>query len=245
MTADWVIVTAPTDRGGEPAADLAAALDVLRARMPRTEFRAAVLGGGSTVTQALDAAADACARTVLVVSGQTVADRKNDAWFRRVIGHWLRTREDSPDVRIGPPLTDLDRFADLLADAVADGGEPARATTAPITSPAWEDVPGFARHVLVCRGPRCSAQGSGETQRSLSDALDARGLGDDDVLVTLTGCMFPCNQAPVVAVYPDDTWYGGLTDERVDRFVDEHLVGGRAVTEWAAPGRGRYRGGCD
>ncbi|MBM7367759.1 (2Fe-2S) ferredoxin domain-containing protein [Gordonia hydrophobica] len=235
MSVDWVIVTAPTDRGAIPTDELAPALRTLAARTPGVEFRTAVLGGdGRSVTEALDDAVVGGAREVLVVSGQTLADRSMDAWFRRVIGHWLRTRadEDLPAVRIGASLCEVDAYADVLAAAVDAGGAAASTTTAPLVSPLWEQIPGFARHVLVCRGPRCSAQGSGESVSALKAELDAHGLGDDDVLVTVTGCLFPCAQAPVMAVYPDNVWYHGATADRVGRIVDEHLRGGAPVTAW-------------
>lgn len=230
----WVVVAAPTDRGDDPRDLLAGALAALRERHPETTFRTAVLGGsGPSIAVVLDEAAASGASEVVVISGQTLPDRKIDAWFRRVIGHWLREHgTDTPEIRIAGPLTDTANYTDLLDAALTGPTTPARTTTAPLTSPAWDEVPGFARHVLVCRGPRCSARGGPETAEALDTELEARGLGDDDVLVTQTGCMFPCSQAPVVAVYPDDTWYAGLTADRVERFVDEHLVAGRSVTEW-------------
>ncbi|PTR28880.1 (2Fe-2S) ferredoxin [Rhodococcus sp. OK519] len=230
----WVVVTAPTDRGDDPRGQLGSALDALRERHPDTVFRTAVLGGsGPSITVALDEAATSGATEIVVISGQTMLDRKIDAWFRRVIGHWLRERgTDAPDIRLAPPLSDTTDYADLLDAAIAGPTTPARTTTAPLTSPAWDEIPGFTRHVLVCRGPRCSARGGPETAEALDAALEARDLGDDDVLVTQTGCMFPCTQAPVVAVYPDNSWYAGLTADRVDRFVDQHLVEGRPITEW-------------
>lgn len=238
MNADWVVVTAPTGRGGSPAAVLGSALERLRAQRPDVEFRVAVLGGSDTpVTEALDDAAAAGATTVLLVSGQTLGDTKQDAWLARIVGHWLRSRPGgahTPQVRIAQLLTGHDGFADLLAEAVAGGGEPARTTTAPILSPAWDDVPQFARHVLVCRGPRCSVEGAGESAATLSRTLDERGLGDDDVLQTVTGCLFPCGRGPVMAVYPDGVWYEGMRPERVERMVDEHLCEGRPVSEWIA-----------
>jgi len=130
---------------------------------------------------------------------------------------------------------------DLLAEAIDDGGVPARDTTAPLTSPAWEDVPAFSRHVLICRGPRCSARGSGEMRRAFDEALDVRGLDSDEVLVTVTGCLYPCNRAPVAAVYPDNVWYGRLTADRVERVIDLHLVGGEPVAEWSVSWCGSTR----
>ncbi|WP_026918565.1 (2Fe-2S) ferredoxin domain-containing protein [Gordonia shandongensis] len=233
---DWVILTAPTNRGADPAAELSAAVAALEKRRRDVRVRVAVLGGGApTITDALDEAADSGARRVMVLSGQTVADRSMDAWFRRVIGHWLRGRPadvDDPEVVIGPSLCDTEAYADLVDRAVAEGGVPARSTTAPLVSPAWESVPGFTRHVLICRGPRCAARGSGETAEALKRELIREELGDDDVLVTHTGCMFPCVQAPVVAVYPDDVWYAGLDADRVPEMVRHHLRDGEPVTRW-------------
>ncbi|MFC9789313.1 ferredoxin [Rhodococcus sp. NPDC127528] len=240
MSTRWVIVTAPTDRGDDPRDQVVGALATLRNRHPDNVFRMAVLGGsGPGVTGVLDEAADAGATEIVVVSAQTVLDRKIDAWFRRVIGHWLRERgPGAPEVRLAPPLSDIDAYARLLDAAISGPTTPARTTTAPLTSPAWDEVPGFGRHVLVCRGPRCSARGGPETAQALDEALEARGLGDDDVLVTQTGCLFPCSQAPVVVVHPDNAWYAGLHAGRVDRLVDQHLVAGRPVTEWHGARRG-------
>lgn len=234
MTADWVIVTAPADRGDRPAAILAPALTELRTRHPQIVFRVAVQGGSDTpITEALDEAAAAGATTILLVSGQTLGEAKQDAWLARIVGHWLRLRSTGgPKVRIAPLLTAQRGFADLLADAVAHGGSPARTTTAPIQSPAWAEVPGCARHVLVCRGPRCSVEGARETSETLKAVLAERGLDEDAVLTTVTGCLFPCGQAPVLVVYPDGDWYSGMRPERIARLVDEHLVGGRPVDEW-------------
>lgn len=67
-------------------------------------------------------------------------------------------------------------------------------------------------------------EGSNETARALILGLMQAGLGDNDVLVTHTGCQFPCNQAPVVSVQPDDVWYGSVTPEVAREIVSRHLV---------------------
>lgn len=233
-SARWVLVTAPNDRGSEPRDVLAPALERLRSRHPGIVFRTAVLGGsGPTVSAGLDAALAAGAREVVIVNGQTMPDRTMESWFKRVVAHWVRVHDSAPvpHIQVVSDLTGSDGFADLL-DAALDSGVPARSTAAPIISPLWDEVPGFSRHVLVCRGPRCSVNGAPETAEALSSELDSRNINDDAVLVTQTGCMFPCSQAPVVAVYPDNIWYHRLSADRVARLVREHLVEGRSITEW-------------
>lgn len=136
------------------------------------------------------------------------------SWLRRVAAHWVREH----------PGTEVE----VVASAVT-GRE------APLRSAAWEDVPGFRHQVLVCRGPRCSAMDSAATSRALDVALQERGLGDDDVLITQTGCLFPCNHAPVVAVHPDDVWYGPVTGPDAGAIVDEHLLAGRPVDRLRRP----------
>ncbi|MBM7369490.1 (2Fe-2S) ferredoxin domain-containing protein [Gordonia hydrophobica] len=234
--ADWVIITTPTNRGADPTAELATALAKLRTHRPQAVYRVAVLGGAApTVTEVLDEAAAAGAQRIIVLSGQTLTDRAMAAWFRRVVGHWLRTRPVDahvPEIRIGPSLCDGAHYADLIAAALDHGGKPATTAVAPLTSPLWTKIPTFSKHVLVCRGPRCSAQGAGETAAALSSGLDNRKMADDIVLVTLTGCLFPCVQAPVVTVYPDNIWYAQLTADRVGRLIDQHLRDGQPISDW-------------
>ncbi|MFG1955269.1 ferredoxin [Micromonospora sp. NPDC048830] len=86
-----------------------------------------------------------------------------------------------------------------------------------------------ARHVRVCRGPRCTAYGANEVAEALTHRLARHGLGDDDVLVTATGCVFPCNLGPLVVVHPDDTWYTHVDAELAIRIADEHLRQGQPV----------------
>lgn len=127
------------------------------------------------------------------------------SWLTRVVAHWMTTH---PDARVDLAGRDV-RPHDSL------------------TSPGWERVPGHRHHLLVCRGPRCAAKGAARTAAAVDAGLKARGLGDDDVLVTQTGCLFPCNQAPVVVAHPDDRWFGGVQLEDVAALL-ECMVDGRA-----------------
>jgi prevent-host-death family protein len=169
-------------------------------------------------------------RIHLVTTGAQAASGRS--WVRRVAAHWLREHGGSelllaPEVLTEP---DADRLAALLA-------APARAVTgreAGLTSAAWENVPGHRHQVFVCQGVRCLARGADVVVADLYAGLESAGLGDDDVLVTATGCQFPCNHAPLLSVQPDDVWYGDLDTDAVASIVEEHLArpgplpGGRA-----------------
>jgi (2Fe-2S) ferredoxin len=160
--------------------------------------------GTPAVTDELDRLAGLGVRQVELV-GLGLGAPMARSWLRRVAAHWTRAH---PGVEV------------VVSGRAVTGDE------APLTSPTWESVPGHARQVLICRGPRCSARGSAATSAALDEELRVRGLGDDDVLVTQTGCLFPCNKAPVLVVHPDDSWYGGVDPARAREIVAGHLVGG-------------------
>jgi (2Fe-2S) ferredoxin len=130
------------------------------------------------------------------------------SWLRRVAGHWMRENPGALAVRVP--------------------GGAVTGTEAKLSSQAWEQIPRHGRHVLVCRGPRCTAKGSAATADAINDQIRARRLGDDDVLVTQTGCLFPCNHAPVVVLQPDDRWWGPVYAEGARELVDSWAVAPRA-----------------
>lgn len=170
--------------------------------------------GDPTLTERLDELAASGADRIRLVRFPSSSAAPARSWLRRVASHWVR---EHPEVDV-----------EIVASAVT-------AREAALRSPAWEDVPGHRCHVLVCRGPRCSASGSGETSRVLDEVLSDRGLGDDEVLVAQTGCLYPCNHAPVVVVHPDDVWYGPVTPADAPTLVDEHLIAGRPLAHLRRP----------
>lgn len=182
----------------------------------------------------LTTVADRGAPDLLLIGTGWAQPGPKRSWLRRVAAHWLRGYDGAPTVRLAPRLLPAPAVA-LLAAAIAEGGAPMAADAAPLHSPAWEDVPRHRHQVLVCRGPRCSALGSSALAAALGDELRRAGLGDDDALVTVTGCQFPCNHAPVVTVQPDDAWYGGVTVDDVPGLVETHLIREERVTHLQLP----------
>jgi len=205
------------------------------------------VGGGSlaflqladpSLTRELTRLADAGHRRIVLVGVSLGSMAPAASWLRRIAAAWWRDRgAGAPVVEVATALASGTSIADLeLARAVL---RPLTGSEAGLTSAAWEDVPDHRHQVLLCRGPRCSALGSDASAEALVLALMRAGLGDDDVLVTHTGCQFPCNRAPVVSVQPDDVWYADVDPATAERIVTEHLVGGVPVAEKRLPRRSR------
>ena len=96
----------------------------------------------------------------------------------------------------------------------------------------------FRYHVLACDQkkpdglPCCSARGSAAVLEALRREIGARGLADT-VQLTTTSSVGLCERGPNLVVYPDGTWYSGVTPEDVPEIVREHFVGGRPVARLA------------
>ncbi len=93
-------------------------------------------------------------------------------------------------------------------------------------------------HILLCCSYRvggdpkgkCSRQNSGELLAYLESELPDREL--TGVLVTSAGCMQLCDHSPVMVVYPEGHWYGGVdSEEAVDEILDA-LEEGRAAEKY-------------
>src|SRR4030042_3421029 len=87
--------------------------------------------------------------------------------------------------------------------------------------------------VVVGLGSCGVAAGGRAVQQRLKELLEPE---KERVTLKETGCIWLCYREVLVEVFEDGrrrTLYGGVTPERVDRIVEEHLRQGRVVSEWA------------
>ncbi|MEU4450531.1 (2Fe-2S) ferredoxin domain-containing protein [Nocardioides sp. NPDC023903] len=188
--------------------------------------------GGPSLSAELTRIADSGTGTITLAGVSLGPLAPGHSWLRRIAAHWWRERAGHrPEIQVA---TRLATTRDELADAFVET-RPVTGTEPGLTSPAWERVPEHVRQVLICRGPRCTAKGSEETARAVILGAMEAGLGDDDLLITHTGCQFPCNQAPVLSVQPDDVWYGNVEAAAARVIVRDHLAGGRPVEAYRLP----------
>lgn len=94
----------------------------------------------------------------------------------------------------------------------------------------------IVRHLFVCQNerpvggkPSCAARGSTAVLESLQRAVGADPELWGKVAVTPCGCLGPCFEGPMVVVYPEAVWYGGVTAADATEIVTEHLAQGRPV----------------
>jgi (2Fe-2S) ferredoxin len=93
----------------------------------------------------------------------------------------------------------------------------------------------YQRHVFLCTGPSCCTPETGlAAWETLKKALKDENLsvGPNACYRTKVGCLRICVEGPTMVVYPEGTWYHGMTAERIPRLVQQHLVEGKPVEEW-------------
>jgi (2Fe-2S) ferredoxin len=102
-------------------------------------------------------------------------------------------------------------------------------------------MPRPARHVFVCTQQRppghprgsCAAQGSPAVLQAFWAELQKR-QAYEQVAITYSGCLGPCEGGANVLVYPEGVLYSRVKPEDVAELFEQHLLGGQPVARLQA-----------
>ncbi len=51
------------------------------------------------------------------------------------------------------------------------------------------------------------------------------------VLRSKVDCLRICKNGPILLVWPDGIWYGGVDSERIEEIVKSHIIGGKPLKD--------------
>lgn len=157
---------------------------------------------------------------------------------KRSLQRWQgRDSRPWPEIRIAPPFSRQTLMRELLATVVDMVEAETTAVEKVAAPPPLEGsiVPAQRRRLLVCQGGPCIRAGA-ETiwghLRNEQKRLSLRTAGEG-AMSAKASCLGPCSLAPVLQVWPEGTYYGGVDETGIDRIIESHLLRGEIVDDLA------------
>lgn len=94
----------------------------------------------------------------------------------------------------------------------------------------------FEKHIFICENLRpeghprgsCGRKGSAAIREKFKSRLKELGL-NSSVRANSSGCLDACEFGPTVVIYPEQIWYGHVTEGDVEEIIQSHIIQGQPV----------------
>lgn len=104
-------------------------------------------------------------------------------------------------------------------------------------------MPKPKHHVLICANQRpeghpkgsCAQKNAMSVWQKFADVQAARNMFDKVLISGVRSCLGPCQMGPIVVVYPEGVWYGGVQPADVEEIYDSHFTNGKPVERLVIP----------
>lgn len=106
------------------------------------------------------------------------------------------------------------------------------------TPPELRDRKPIRKHVLICGGGDCAKRGQEADKMRRQFRRELFRIGrlhggtlPGDIRVATTSCVGGCGNGPMLAVYPEGVFYGGVRSTDVDRIIRDHLLNDTVIDD--------------